>query len=302
MLAGHDGADAGFTLGNGGEGDAASHKAGVEEGFAEIHCLAAVADDDGRDRGFALGCGFAAYVETGVGELLLEVCGVGPEALDAFGFGLQEVEGCDAGGRDRGRMRGGEEKRTSAMIEVVDEVARAADVAAECSDGLGERAYLHIDASRAVEVIDAAAAVAAEDSGGVGVVDHHDGAVLVGDVAELVDGADVAVHRKDAVGDEEFAAWLVLDLFQELFGVGDIFVAEDLDFGAGEASAVDDARVVQFVGENEVLFAEDARNGSGVGGESGLEDDAGFDTFEGCNFFFELHVNAHGACDSADGS
>ena len=100
VLAGHDGADAGFALGNGGKGDAASHKSGVEEGSAEIHCLAAVADDDGRDRGFALGSGFPAYVETGVGELFLEVGGVGPEALDAFGLGLEEIKGGDASGGD----------------------------------------------------------------------------------------------------------------------------------------------------------------------------------------------------------
>ena len=66
----------------------------------------------------------------------------------------------------------------------------------------------------------------------MGVVDHHDGAVLVGEVAELVDGADVAVHREDTVGDEELPAGLVLDLFEKFFGVGNIFVAEDFYFGA----------------------------------------------------------------------
>ena len=84
--------------------------------------------------------------------------------------------------------------------------------------------------------------------------------------------------------------------------MGYIFVAEDLDFGAGEACAVDDARVVQLVGENEVFFAEDARDGAGIGGEAGLEDDAGLNALEGCNFFFELHMNAHGAGDGADRS
>jgi hypothetical protein len=100
VLAGHDGADAGFALGDGGEGDAGGHEAGIEQGFAKLHCLAAVADEDGRDRGFALWGGIAAYVETGVGELLLEVRGVGPEAFDAFRLGLEEVEGRDAGRRD----------------------------------------------------------------------------------------------------------------------------------------------------------------------------------------------------------
>ena len=102
----------------------------------------------------------------------------------------------------------------------------------------------------------------------MGVVDHHDGAVLFAEVGELVDGADVAVHGEDAVGDEELAAGLVLDFLQELLGVGDIFVAEDLDLGLGEAGAVDDAGVVELVGEDEVFFAEDAGDGAGVGGEA----------------------------------
>ena len=153
-----------------------------------------------------------------------------------------------------------------------------------------------------VEVIDGAAAVAAEDAGGVGVVDHHDGVVLLGECGELVDGTDVAVHREDAVGDDELAAGLVLDLFEELFGVGDVLVAEDLDLGAGEAGAVDDGGVVELVRQDEVAFAEDGGDGAGVGGEAGLEDDAGFDVLEAGDLFFELHVDAHGAGDGADGS
>ena len=109
---------------------------------------------------------------------------------------------------------------------------RAADVAAERADGLRQRADLHVDLAVHVEVIDGAAAVAAEDAGGVGVVDHHDGAVLFAERGELVDGADVAVHGEDAVGDDELAAGLVLDLLQQLFAVGDVLVAEDLDLGA----------------------------------------------------------------------
>ena len=136
----------------------------------------------------------------------------------------------------------------------------------------------------------------------MGVVDHHDGAVFFGEIAELVDRADVAVHGEDAVGDEELAARLGRDFFEQLFGVGNVFVAENLDLGAGEARAVDDAGVVELVGEDEVFFAEDRGDGSGVGGESALEDDAGFDIFEGRDFFFELHVDLHGSGDGADGS
>jgi len=84
-----------------------------------------------------------------------------------------------------------------------------------------------------VEVVDGAAAIAAEDARGVGVVDHHDGAVFFAEVRERADRADVAVHGEDAVGDEEFVAGLVLDFLEQFFGVGDVFVAEDFDLSRG---------------------------------------------------------------------
>lgn len=194
MLTGHDGPNAGFAFGDGGKGYTGGHETGFEEGAGEVHCLASIANKNGGDGRFAGGSGAAPGVEADGGKLLLEVVGVIPEALDAFGFGFEEIEGGDAGCGDRGRVRGGEEKGTRAMVEVVDEVAAAADVAAERSDGFGERAHLHVDALSAVEVIDAAASVAAENSAGMGVVDHHDGSIFVGEVAEFVYRADVAVH------------------------------------------------------------------------------------------------------------
>ncbi len=74
-----------------------------------------------------------------------------------------------------------------------------------------------------MKVVDGAAAVATEDSAGVGVVDHHDGVVFFRECSEFVDGADVAVHGEDSVGDEELVAGLVLYFAEEFFGVGDVF-------------------------------------------------------------------------------
>jgi hypothetical protein len=123
MLTGHDDADAGLAFGNGGECDAGGHKALFEEGLGEVHGAAAVSDDDGDDGRFRGGGGVSADVEARGGELLLEVVGVGPEALDAFGLVLKNVEGCDAGGGDGRRMRGGEEEGARAVVEKVDQVA-----------------------------------------------------------------------------------------------------------------------------------------------------------------------------------
>src|SRR3954469_9487341 len=111
-------------------------------------------------------------------------------------------------------MRGGEEERSRAVIEVVNQIARATDITSERSDGFGEGSDLHVDALSGAEVIDRAASVAAEDAACVRVVDHHDGSVLVGYIAELIDGTDISVHGEDSVGDDEFAAGLVLDFFE----------------------------------------------------------------------------------------
>ena len=112
------------------------------------------------------------------------------------------------------------------------------------------------------------------------VIDHHDGAVFFGQVGEFVDGTDVAIHRENTVGDEKLAARLVLNFTQQFFGVGDIFVAEDFDFRAGEASSVDDGGVVKLVGDDEVLLAKEGGDGAGVGGESALKYDAGLDVLK----------------------
>ena len=75
--------------------------------------------------------------------------------------------------------------------------------------------------------------------------------------------------------------------------------SEDLNLGAGQAGAVDDDGVVQLVGDDEVFFAQHRRHRAGIGGESGLEDHAGFDVFEARDLLFQLHVDFHGAGDGA---
>ena len=60
--------------------------------------------------------------------------------------------------------------------------------------------------------------------------------------------------------------------------------------------------MIEFVGDDEVVFAKKGRNRSGIGGESRLEDHAGFDVLEARNFLFQFHVNFHGAGDGADGA
>ena len=148
-------------------------------------------------------------------------------------------------------------------------------------------------------MIDGAAPVAAQHAGSMRIVDHHDGAVFFGEIAQRGQRADIAVHGEDAVGDQQLLAGLVLDAGQLLFGVRDVFVAEDENLRLREARAVDDRGVVQRVGDDEVVFAQHRRNRSRIGREAGLEDHAGLDVLEARDLLFQLHVDLHGAGDGA---
>ena len=57
--------------------------------------------------------------------------------------------------------------------------------------------------------------------------------------------------------------------------------------------------MVELVGDDEIFFAQYRRDRARIGRKSGLEDHAGFDVFEARDFFFQLHVDFHGAGDGA---
>ena len=124
-------------------------------------------------------------------------------------------------------MRRGKQERPRPVVEKIDEIARSANISAERANGLRQSSHLNIHAPVHFEMIDRAAAVAAEHAGGVGVVDHHDGAVFFRNIAQAGQRADVAIHREHAVGDQQLLAGLIFHAGQLFFRVGDVFVAED---------------------------------------------------------------------------
>src|SRR5262249_26279040 len=144
---------------------------------------------DGRNRRLA-----DSGVESGGGQTLLEVARVLPETVDALGLQFENVERGETGSGNSGRMRSREEKRARAVIEKLDQIAGAADVAAEDANRLRQGPDLHMDAAVQTEMVDRAAAVAAEDARRMRVVHHHDGAMTLGGLDEAGQRADVAIH------------------------------------------------------------------------------------------------------------
>ncbi len=98
------------------------------------------------------------------------------------------------------------------MIQKLDERPRARDISAERADGLRQCPDLNVDAAVQAEVIDRAAALFPEHAARVRVVNHHDAAELVGNIAESRQRAQIAVHAEHAIGDQELSlfAWQCL--------------------------------------------------------------------------------------------
>ena len=83
-------------------------------------------------------------------------------------------------------------------------------------------------------------------------------------------------------------------------GPGIFYIVARTHLRLRKPRAVDDAGVVELVADDEIFFAEDGADRSGVRGESTLEDHAGFHVLEESDLFLKLHVQLHGACDGAD--
>ena len=83
-----------------------------------------------------------------------------------------------------------------------------------------------------MEVVHASSSIATQHARSVRVIDHHDGPVFVGKIAQLVDRADVAIHREHAVGDQELVTGLFLNFLQQLFSMRGIAMTKNLYLGA----------------------------------------------------------------------
>ena len=95
---------------------------------------------------------------------------------------------------------------------------------------------------------------------GVGVVHHHQGVVLVGEVADRLKRGEEAVHGEDAIGDDDHAPGRVLlgaRLDQFRFEVRHVPVGVAEALRLAEPDAVDNRGVVQGVGNDGVFRTEE---------------------------------------------
>ena len=190
-----------------------------------------------------------------------------PEPVDQFGRFFQHVDRLDAGGHIGHGHGAGKEEGPPALAQPLDDGAVARHQTADHAKGLAQRADLDMDAAVQAKVIDDAAPALAQHAFAVGVVHHEHDAMFLGDVADLVQRRDVAVHAEDAVGDDQAPA--VFGRFGDLAAqIVDIVVGIAHHRGPAQAAAVDDGGVVEFVGEDHVVLAHQRRDGGEIGRRS----------------------------------
>ena len=229
-----------------------------------------VVEHDGHDRVLA-----GQQVEAELLHLRAEIARIFMNLVAQRGGLGQHIDRLDRRGADGGGEGVGEEVRTAALAQQLDDLTPCGGVAAGgAAHGLAERAGQDVDPAHHAAVFRRAAAMLTHEADGVAVVDHDERVELVGQVADAPEVRNVAVHGKNAVrcNDDPLAARLARA--RELDAqVGHVAVFIAVAVRLAQPHAVDDARVVQLVGDDGVVRAEQRFKEAAVGVEAGgIED------------------------------
>ena len=138
---------------------------------------------------------------------------------------------------------------------------------------LRERAHPQVDVVLDAEQLAGAGAAGAEHAGAVRLVDHQPRAVRLAQLDDPRQVGDVALHREDAVDDDEDAAAVVARALEHLLELVEAAVAERAQLRARQQAAVEDRGVVAGVGDHGVARAEERAERADVGLVAGREDD-----------------------------
>ena len=173
------------------------------------------------------------------------------------------------------------------------------EAAGRPAERLAQRAGNHVDVVEHAEFLGRAAAAGAKMAGAVAIVDADNRVVLVGQLADVRQLRQVAVHAEDAVGEDHLES-AVLGLFELGLQIGHVVVLVAEALRLAQTDAVDDAGVVQLVAQDRVLLAEQWFEQPAVGVEAGDVEDRVFLAEEVGDRLFELPVRLLRAADEAD--
>ena len=208
-------------------------------------------------------------------------------------------EGGAAGRRDRGRQGGGEDETARPVDEQLAKSLAAGHVGAEGAEALPSvptRMSGSTPARRRFPARPGPSAATACASSTI-----SQAPLRAQTLGEWRQRRPVAVHREDRLGHDQRAPRDGTPGGEDALEDGDVEVRVDLDRGTRESASVDDAGVVELVGEDEVAPSDQRRDDPDVRLEAGVEQQRGLGPVEAGQLDLERLVLGVVAGDEARG-
>src|SRR5260370_11560619 len=152
-------------------------------------------------------------------------------------------------GRKDGRERCREDEARGAASDEIDQGGAAGDVTAHDAKRLTERSLNDGEAVHDAVALGNAAAARAVEPDGMNLIEIGHGAMAVGDVAELGDRGNVAIHGVNRFETDEFRAARIARC-EKTIEVGRIVVAENPFLGAAVSDTGDHRRMIERIGKD----------------------------------------------------
>ena len=128
----------------------------------------------------------------------------------------------------------------------------------------------------------------------MGIVGHQPGVVSAGQLDQLADRSQVAVHAEDRLGQDQASSEPRPFGFQQSAAMGDVIVVELQQCRSGEADTVPRAGVAESIGEDQVVRADQSRDRPDIRQVAAAEDDGSLGAFHLRQQRFELSVERDG--------
>ena len=95
-------------------------------------------------------------------------------------------------------------------------------------------------------------------------VDHHDGIILIGQVADFIELSNGTVHAERSIGNDDAAAQ-VCTFLQFFFQIGHIVVFITVTLSLAKSHPINDRRMVERIADDGILFIEQGFKNTAIG-------------------------------------
>ena len=240
-------------------------------------------------------------VKTGRRHAGAEALGIVEQAGAQIIALVDHIEGFQRGADNHRGQRIGEEIGSRALAQHVDHgLARRGETAHGAAERLAERAGDDVDLAEHAAMLRRAAAARAHEAMGMAIIDHGQRVIGLRQRHDLVEPSDIAIHREDAIGDDQDVPRAIGPrLFQLDFQVGHVGIGIAIAFRLAQPHAIDDRGVIERVGNDRILGAQQRLEYAAIGVKRRRIENGILTAGEIGDLRFKLFVDVLGAADEA---